>query len=537
MGRGFLIVLAALALGTVSRAQVATGTISGVVEDASGAVVPGAQVAATHTATGETRRAVTNERGEFSIPFARIGEYSVSGEAKGFSKKTMTGIVLRVDLTANLRITLDVGQVTESVEVSGAAPLIESSTSSLGQVIENRKIRELPLNGRNPFALGLLAGNTVPISGMGTNLPFAAGGGRFAHNDVLLDGIDNNTNHNNGNIGRNGIAYTPSVDAVEEFKVKTNNFSAEFGRSAGAIVSANIKSGTNEFHGSAWEFVRNEKLDANNFFSNANRVARQPFKQNQFGGAFGGPVWIPKLYNGRNRTFFFGDYEATRRRTSASSSLLDIPPMDFRRGDFSRYNRLIYDQNARRIGPNGTVVSTPLPGNIMPQSMINKSSAALLSLLPEPNAGTPGAAARNYLRIAPRGFDNDQFDVKIDHRLSDANTITARLSQGDAVTPNPGNFDGFIGAGADTVSKPRSIMVSDTHVISHATVNEDVLALTADHEGQHARFGRQRRINVAEIGLPGLGRDLWQEVGRRKAEVRVARRGGPAAGEGSRPGV
>jgi len=140
---------------------------------------------------------------------------------------------------------------------------------------------------------------------MGTNLPFVAGGGRYASNDVLLDGIDNNTSINAGSMGRNGIAYTPSVDAVEEFKVKTNNFSAEFGRSAGAIISASLKSGTNDLRGSAWEFVRNEKFDANNFFSNANRVPRQPFKQNQYGFTLGGPVYIPKVYNGKNQTFFF----------------------------------------------------------------------------------------------------------------------------------------------------------------------------------------------------------------------------------------
>src|ERR1700720_847406 len=145
------------------------------------------------------------------------------------------------------------------------------------------------------------------MAGMGANMPFVAGGGRFALKALLLDGSDNNPTLFNGSVGRNGIAYTPSVDAVEEFKVKTNNFSAEFGRSAGAIISATIKSGTNQFHGSVFEFLRNEKLDANNFFSNAGRVARQPFKQNQFGGAIGGPIQIPKLYHGKNRTFFFGD--------------------------------------------------------------------------------------------------------------------------------------------------------------------------------------------------------------------------------------
>lgn len=488
----WLTVLAALSVGRTG-AQVVTGTLTGVIEDVSGAVVVKATVVATHVATQEVRRTSTNERGEFLIPFARIGEYTLSAEAPGFRRKTLSGIVLRVDQTVHLRLTLEVGAVSESVEVVGSAPLIDSTTSSLGQVIENRKIRDLPLNGRNPFALGLLAGNTVPIAGMGTNLPFAAGGGRFAHNDVLLDGVDNNTSHNNGSIGRNGIAYTPSVDAVEEFKVKTNNFSAEFGRSAGAIISATIKSGTNEFRGSAWEFVRNEKFDANNFFSNANRVPRQPFKQNQFGFTLGGPVLVPKLYNGRNRTFFFGDFDGTRQRTSASSSLIDIPPMDFRQGDFSRLNRIIFDPDARRLAPNGNVVSTPFPGNRMPAAKINASSAAIVKLLPEPNAGEPGAQARNYLRIAPRGFDNDQFDVKLDHRLSDALTLSARLSQADRMVPNPGRFEGFLGGGVDTVEKPRQIAATAVHVISPATVNE----IRFGHlYRDNSLYGRQRQAGV-----------------------------------------
>src|SRR5437667_1595835 len=343
------VLLCVLLVAASLKAQVATGTIVGVVQDATGAVVPNAQVTILHVATAESRHARTNERGEFSLPYLRIGEYSVSAEAGGFKKKTYTGIVLKVDQTVNIRIGLEVGGISESVEVTSSAPLVESSTSSLGQVIENRKILELPLNGRNTFALGLLAGNTSPVSGMATNMPFVAGGGRFALNDVLLDGVDNNTSFNSGNVGRNGIAYTPSVDAVEEFKVKTNNFSAEFGRSAGAIISATVKSGTNQLHGSAFEFLRNEKLDANNFFSNAGRVARQPFKQNQFGFTMGGPLQVPKLYNGKNRTFFFGDYQGTRRHTSASSNVLDIPPVSFPQGEFSQSRAAPFAPRARQL--------------------------------------------------------------------------------------------------------------------------------------------------------------------------------------------
>jgi hypothetical protein len=494
-----------------AHAQVATGTISGTVEDATGAVVANANVTVTHQATGDIRRVQTNERGEFTVPYVRIGAHSVTAESTGFRPKTLTNITLRVDQTVNLTIALEIGTVNEAVTVTSSAPLVDSSTSSLGQVIENRKIVELPLNGRNPFALGLLAGNTVPVTGMGTNLPFAGGGGRFQSNDVMLDGIDNNTSSNAGGVGANGIAYIPSVDAVEEFKVKTNNYSAEFGRSAGTIVSATIKSGGNDYHGSAWNFLRNEKLDANNFFSNAGGLKRQPFKQNQFGYTLGGPVIVPKLYNGKNRTFFFTDFEGTRRRTTATSNILDIPPMDFRRGDFSRYNQRIYDPLARRLGPNNQVVSTPFAGNIIPNSYINRSSAAVVSLLPEPNFGAPGAQSRNYLRVAPRGFDNDQFDAKIDHRITENNSLMGRFSFANGTTPNPGNFDGFIGGNSTQIRNTRSAVISDTHIFRPNIVNE-FRAGYSRHNGsifpirleEGVAFARQNNFTLFPFPIQGF---------------------------------
>ena len=479
MIRGFHCVIRAallwaLCFGAVALlpAQQSTGTIVGVIEDGTGAVVPNATVTLTVASTGDSRQVKSNDRGEFSSPYMHIGEYTVTTEAAGFKKRVESGIVVQVDQTVTLRIVLEIGSVSDSVEVTGSAPLLDAATSSLGQVIENKKILDLPLNGRNAFALGLLAGNTTPMTGMGTNLPFVAGGGRFASNDVLLDGVDNNTSINAGSIGRNGIAYTPSVDAVEEFKVKTNNFSAEFGRSAGAIISATLRSGTNDFKGSAWEFVRNEKFDANNFFSNANKVARQPYKQNQFGFTLGGPAYVPKIYNGKNKTFFFFDYEATRRRTSATSSTLDIPPTAFRTGDFSTYTPRIYDPGARHLGPTGAVISTPFAGNIIPQSLLNKSSLAIVGLLPQPNAGAPNAQSRNFVRVAPHPFTNDQFDAKIDQRMGDKNTMFARFSWGHSDQPDPGNFDGFIGAGTSTVNKSINSVLSDTYLFRPTVVNE-----------------------------------------------------------------
>lgn len=254
--------------GAVS-AQVSSGAITGAVRDANDAVIAGAKVKITQSATSVTRETVTDERGQFSAPNLRPGEYSVTVTATGFQGRTFTGIILAVDQTVNLPAVLQPGAVEQTIEVTAAAPLLDSSTSSLGQVIDNKKIIDLPLNGRNPFALGLLTGFTTPVRGVASNLPFVGGGGRWQNNDVLLDGIDNNTMSTGGGIGVSGVNYIPSVDAVAEFKVKTNNYSAEFGRSAGTIVSATTKSGTNQFHVAAWEFLRNEKLDANNFFSNA----------------------------------------------------------------------------------------------------------------------------------------------------------------------------------------------------------------------------------------------------------------------------
>ena len=191
----------------------------------------------------------------------------------------------------------------------------------------------MPLNGRNPFALGNLAGGTVQFQGLTTNLRIVAGGGRYSANDILLDGVDDNLRNYAGSVGRAGLAYTPSVDAVEEFKVKTNNFSAEYGHSAGYVMNATIKSGTNEFHGHAWEFLRNDVLDANNFVSNYAGQPKAKFRQNQFGATVGGPMLLPR-FNGRDRTFFFVDYEGTQIRQAAGSSLLDEPPAAFRAGDF-----------------------------------------------------------------------------------------------------------------------------------------------------------------------------------------------------------
>src|SRR4051794_246753 len=492
-----------------ASAQVSTGTIVGAVEDTTGAVIPNALVTIQQTATGDTRKAACNATGEFNVPFLQVGPYTVSATANGFKTKSLTGITLQGDRTINLRITLEVGATTDTVEVTGSAPLVDSATSSLGQVIENKQILDLPLNGRNAFALGLLSGNTTPMFGMGSNLPFIAGGGRFSANEVTLDGVDNNTVSNAVSIGRNGIAVVPSVDAVQEFKVKTSTFSAEFGHAAGAVVNATIKSGSNAFHGTLFEFLRNNVLDANNFFTNAAGQPRAPFHQNQFGFALGGPVWIPKVYNGHNRTFFFADYQGTRQSTSAGNTITDVPPAALRSGNFSSVSTAIYDPQTRRIGPTGSVIATPFAGNIIPNNRLNPSSVAITSLVPLPNFGSAGALARNFF-YQPSQFSNtDQGDIRVDQTISLKNNLYARFSIGANSQPAVGTFPGFIGGGASSINNSAQGVISDVHIFTPTLINEFRFGYVR-HNGSLFGTGQDgvdfaQKNNVALFPSPLLG--------------------------------
>ena len=481
------------------RAQMATGNIGGQVQDSTGAVIPNAKITLVHSATRQTRTVTTNERGDFLAPLLAIGEYDVSAEFTGFKRTTMSGVRLLVDQTIMLPMRLDPGSVSENVDVQSTAPLVNTENSSLGQVIENHTVVELPLNGRNVFALGLLAGNTTEVSGIGTNQSFSAGGGRFSGNEILLDGISNNTTSWNGSIGRNSVLYTPSVDAVEEFKVKTSNFAAEFGHSAGALVSATIKSGSNAVHGTFFEFLRNDKLDANNFFSNAAGLKKSPFRQNQFGFALGGPVYVPKLYDGHNRTFFFMDYQGTRRRTQAGSQIYDLAPAAFRSGDFSSLGRPIYDPRTRRIGPTGAVIAEPFADNRIPADRQNPTSLLIESQIPLPNFGAPGALARNYFTTPKQRLDGDQFDARLDQRIGQSNQLFARFSLSNVIFPNPGIFTGPLGGGSTQLQYGRHAVLNDTHIFNPTVINE-------------FRFGFTR-ANGSTIGDGRAGAAFGQQAG------------------------
>ncbi len=299
-----------LLLGASSSfAQVDTGAVLGTVTDSSGGRVSGATVTLTNEGTNASVSATTGDDGGYKFTPVKIGTYKVAVTIQGFQTMTTHGITVSVGQNVVTDFALKPGSVSETVEVTTTAPVLQSQDASVGQVIDSKNVNDLPLNGRNfTFLAQLAAGVNTPQAdtrGNAATGAFAANGNRPAQNNYLLDGIDNNSDTVDFLNGTNFVVLPP-VDAIQEFKVQTSGFSAEYGRSGAAVLNATIKSGTNEFHGAAWEFFRNDKLDAADFFENAGGVPKGALRQNQFGVAAGGPII-------KNKIFIFGDYEGFRR--------------------------------------------------------------------------------------------------------------------------------------------------------------------------------------------------------------------------------
>src|SRR5271154_5680445 len=370
IGRAFLGMTAVfvLLLLCVSplRAQVDAGAILGTVTDASGSAVRGATVTMTNEGTNAALSTTTGNDGVYKFTPVRIGSYKLTVTFQGFETIVRTHVTVNVGENVVADFALKPGNVTTTVEVTAAAPVLQSQDASVGQVIDSKNVNDLPLNGRNfTFLAQLSAGVNSPQAdtrGNAASGAFTANGLRAAQNNYLLDGIDNNSDTVDFLNGTNFVVLPP-VDAIEEFKVQTSDFSAEFGRSGAAVLNATIKSGTNSFHGAAWEFFRNDKLDAADFFENAGGVPKGELRQNQFGFTAGGPVVIPKLFNGRNKVFFFGDYEGLRR--VQGTILTGSVPTDAERASgYTNFQDLITGQSSvaarddalGRLIPVGTVL-------------------------------------------------------------------------------------------------------------------------------------------------------------------------------------
>ena len=403
---------------TMAFGQVETARIGGTVTDSTGAVVPSAAISIIHVATHTTSALSTDQTGHYlSLPL-RIGDYRIEASAPGFKKIVRSGIVLQIQDTAVVDFRLEVGQTTEQVLVTAAAPLLSTSEASQGQVIDNKRITDMPLNGRDYLQLALLsAGTAQPTNGSRFG-GFSVGGQRAAQNNYLLDGIDNNNVQLAANGGQ-AEAVKPSIDAIQEFKISTNSFSAEYGRATGGVVNVTLKSGTNEIHGSAFEFLRNDKLDAKNFFDSAD-VDKPPFKRNQFGFSLGGPIR-------KNKTFIFGDYEWSRIRESRSL-VNTIPTSAQRTGDFNGV-AAIYDPATYNAQ---TKTRQPFDNNVIPANRLDPVAVKAAAWYPAP---TNSAIKQNYLANPSSQADIDKWDMRIDHALSQNDLVYFRFSSHQEYDP------------------------------------------------------------------------------------------------------
>ena len=530
----FLFLLLILAMPV--WAQKDAGSIVGTVKDPSGAIVANAKVTITDLEHGQTSSTSTNAEGEFVVSPLRVGRYTVTVEQSGFKKAVSEPVELNVQDRVAVNIKLQLGGINEQMIVTGAAPLLETETSELGQVVDSKRVSNLPLNGRNFAQLALLSTGTAPSEpgardegGYG----FSANGARSLQNNFLLDGVDNNSNLTDL-LNETNFVIQPPVDALQEFKVQTNAYSAEFGRGNGAIVNAVIKSGSNQLHGSLWEFLRNNKLDARNYFDPVGAPA-PPYKQNQFGGTLGGPIVIPHLYDGRNRSFFFFDYEGFRVR-QAQTQVAFVPPSAWRTGDFSdlidyttitgtdcngnnTYAGEIFDAKLAQVNA-GTSCGVPFqydnsgkPLNIIPATPVTPGGGSLDPLAQRlaalyPAAGPIGANGLNFVANPVRQETRNNFDVRVDQKFNDRNDAFFRFSFEHQPSFIPGTFNGLADGGGffsgDEDFSYRSLATSWTHVFRPTVVNEFRLGYNRVNA---RRSELNANINVSadpSINFPGV---------------------------------
>ena len=381
-------------------AQISTGKIVGLVQDSSGGVLPGVSITIRNVDTGTSRDAVTNDRGQYEVPGLQPGRYQVGAELQGFRRFSQGPVTVQVNQETRVNATLAVGALEETITVQAEGSLVQTTTSAVGKVIDGKQIVELPLSGRNFADLGLLTPGvtTRGQSTSATGNSFYVHGQRDDANNFLLDGTSDNS------LEGNTLQARPNVDAVQEFKIQTSNFSAEFGRNSGSVVNVVTKSGTNDLHASGWEFARSDRFQARNFFATTDPP---PLTFNQFGFTAGGPLGVPGMYSGRNRTFFFGSYEGYRERRGLTQQTIVATEQE-RAGDFSFLSRPLLDP----------LTGLAFPGNRIPPDRISPAAVKLLALMPLPNI--PGLAPRrNNFVSSPANQNNyDQYMGRIDHTLN-----------------------------------------------------------------------------------------------------------------------
>jgi hypothetical protein len=533
---GALFLLIALGFATPSWAQKDAGAIVGIVRDSSGAVVAGAKVTVLDVDHGTQTTISTNDQGEYVASPLRIGRYTVTAEKEGFKKAEAGPIQVNIQDRIGVDVKLEPGRATEIVVVTGQGPQLETESSELGNLVDSHSINALPLNGRNFMQLALLGAGVAesePGSRVENSYGFSANGGRSLQNNFLLDGVDNNANL--GDV-LNGASYVvqPPVDAIAEFKVQTNAYSAEFGRGNGAIMNAVIKSGTNQLHGDLWEFLRNDKLDARNYFDST----EEPYKQNQFGGTLGGPIV-------KNKLFFFGDFEAIRLR-QALPQLVVVPTPAEIGGDFSAllntsaptgvndcngnptYQGEIFNARlAQTLGP-GVYCGVPIgttasgiptnifQGNTGTNTPIDPLAARLAALIPAPNTSVNTALAAGNFRSDPERSDTqNKFDVRGDYTIGNKDNFFARYSYGHDNNFLPAPFDNALDGGSFgdgfALNVYQGLAASEVHTFRNNLINE--FRFGFNHLNSH-RLQPNSNVNESStLGFPGVPYTPGQNMG------------------------
>lgn len=428
MMQGVLVALLLFA-GSVA-AQSPTATVTGIVRDPQGAAVPGVEVTATNTATQQKTASATNEQGLFSLRQLPIGRYTVEAGKTGFRRYVRKDLTLTTGQALELDVALEVGAVNESVTVTGTATLLETRTSDVAQLVEAKAVEDLPLGDRRSMNLVQMTGAAVFVGyDSGAKPNFSLAGSRVQSQAFWIDGGTGQ----NMRLGIGQVDLDPPVETVAEVKVMANGYSAEYGGSNGGVIVATTKSGTNDLHGSLFEYLRNEKLDAANFFAAVQNGVKQkaPLRYNVFGGTIGGPVWIPKLYQGRDRTFFFFAYEGSRRRDGGIRTMT-VPTEPQRGGDFSQTlqnnNSLlqVFDPDSTQNAA-GRLTRTQFPGNRIPASRIDPVAARLMAFYPAANRPPDSlAGANNFRANYVEALTRNNFTVKLDHNIGSRDRLTAR---------------------------------------------------------------------------------------------------------------
>jgi len=488
--------------------QTTSGAVNGIVRDESGAVVPNAKVFLKNEATEVEVVVETNSSGYYNFVNIQPGNYGLNVTASGFKKAVQPRFTVGVNQTVTHDFSLSIGEVTQTVEVTAEAALLQQSTSELGTVITEQAVKELPLNGRNFTQLLMLTPGATPVNtaqgnggGTGFNAPLALPGSTFIipsingqwnrSNLFLLDGIVNEF------FFGSSYAILPIIDAVQEFKVQSHNDKAEYGGVLGGVINVVSRSGGNSLHGSAWEFVRNDYFDARDPFKDAAAKGPTPFRQNMFGATVGGPVYIPKLYNGKDKTWFFFGYEGWRY-SRAQQQLYNVPTNAELAGDFSNSvnQQIIYDPATTRVNPANPqqFIRDPFPGNIIPSNRINPMTRNYILAYFDRPVPT-GVAGFNAINSRPQTSDANTYQVKIDHRFGNNDSVWFRLSDlsNPQVIPNTQKSD-FV-----YYQDPKNIAGGWNHLFSPSIILD-------------SKFGFVTQP-VNQFGVSSSGFEIMQQLG------------------------